>query len=189
MISTRRDILHVLGFLPLLASSASSSAPFRGPMNSDVSALGRYFPQLATMHNGHPLAYLDSAATTLRPWPVLEAMVDFYQSRNANPGQRESGGSLHFMRQRLVEASWRRNRARAGTHAISARSSSLACRDLTPAPEPPRPTSNMTQTLEMARGHPTSIYYSTLKPPFPMRDGDRDSAITIELMKTQCHTR
>jgi cysteine desulfurase / selenocysteine lyase len=92
MISTRRDILHVLGFLPLLASSASSSAPFRGPMNSDVSALGRYFPQLATMHNGHPLAYLDSAATTLRPWPVLEAMVDFYQSRNANPGHQ-----LHFL--------------------------------------------------------------------------------------------
>jgi cysteine desulfurase/selenocysteine lyase len=92
MISTRRDVLHVLGFLPLLASSASSSSPFRGLTNSDVSALGRYFPQLATMHNGHPLAYLDSAATTLRPRPVLEAMVDFYQSRNANPGHQ-----LHFL--------------------------------------------------------------------------------------------
>ena len=32
------------------------------------------------------------------------------------------------MRQRLVEASWRRNRARAETHAISARSSSLTFR-------------------------------------------------------------
>ena len=36
-----------------------------------------------------------------------------------------------YLRQRLVEASWRRNRrnrARAGTHAISARSSSLTFR-------------------------------------------------------------
>jgi len=92
MISTRRDLLHVLGLLPLLASSASSSLPFRGPANFDVSALREYFPQLATTHNMHPLAYLDSAATTLRPRPVLEAMVEFYRSRNANPGHQ-----LHFL--------------------------------------------------------------------------------------------
>lgn len=35
------------------------------------------------MH-GHPLTYLDNAATTHKPWPVLEAMQDFYVHSNSN---------------------------------------------------------------------------------------------------------
>lgn len=92
MNSTRREALYVLGFLPLLERSPVSSFPFRETESPAVAALRSYFPQLATTHNGYPLAYLDSAATTFRPRPVLEAMVDFYQTRNANPGRQ-----LHFL--------------------------------------------------------------------------------------------
>jgi SufS family cysteine desulfurase len=37
--------------------------------------------------NGHRLAYLDSAATTLRPQPVIDALVDYYSTDNANPAK------------------------------------------------------------------------------------------------------
>ena len=44
------------------------------------------FPALAQEINGHRLAYLDSAATTLRPNPVIDAISQFYRTENANPG-------------------------------------------------------------------------------------------------------
>ncbi len=34
--------------------------------------------------NGHPLAYLDSAATTQKPIQVLDAVDDFYRTKNSN---------------------------------------------------------------------------------------------------------
>jgi len=34
--------------------------------------------------NGKPLVYLDSAATSQKPQPVIEAVVDYYQNHNAN---------------------------------------------------------------------------------------------------------
>ncbi len=43
------------------------------------------FPALRQRVNGHPLTYLDSAATTLRPQSVIDALVDFYSTDNANP--------------------------------------------------------------------------------------------------------
>lgn len=92
MNSTRREILRTLGFLPLLAGSHSLYFPHREPSSSAVEAVRAYFPQLTTTHDGHALVYLDSAATALRPRPVLEAILDFYQSRNANPGH-----ELHFL--------------------------------------------------------------------------------------------
>lgn len=92
MNSTRREVLQAFGLLPLLAGWPSSQLPPREPASSAVDAVRAYFPQLATMRDGHPIAYLDSAATALRPRPVLEAILDFYQSRNANPGH-----DLHFL--------------------------------------------------------------------------------------------
>lgn len=41
------------------------------------------FPLLATEVNGHPLAYLDSAATSPRPRAVLDAEREFVESRSA----------------------------------------------------------------------------------------------------------
>ena len=42
------------------------------------------FPVLAQQVQGQPLAYLDNAATTQRPRPVIQAMVDSYQESYAN---------------------------------------------------------------------------------------------------------
>src|SRR5215469_3737148 len=92
MNNTRREVLHNLGFLPLLASCCFSNLPLQQRPTSKVEALRRQFPQLSATHGGHPIAYLDSAATALRPRSVLDAILDFYQSRNANPGQ-----DLHFL--------------------------------------------------------------------------------------------
>jgi cysteine desulfurase/selenocysteine lyase len=57
------------------------------------------FPALNQDVNGKPLAYLDSAATTLRPQPVIDAVSSFYARDNANPG-----GSLHTLARRASAA-------------------------------------------------------------------------------------
>ena len=45
--------------------------------------------------NGHPLAYLDTAATSQRPTEVMNAVMDFYRRDNANPGR-----TLHTLARR-----------------------------------------------------------------------------------------
>jgi cysteine desulfurase/selenocysteine lyase len=45
------------------------------------------FPALRQQINGHPLTFLDSAATTLRPQSVIDALVDYYSTDNANPAR------------------------------------------------------------------------------------------------------
>jgi cysteine desulfurase/selenocysteine lyase len=42
------------------------------------------FPALAQSANGHPLVYLDNAATTQKPRSVIEALTRFYETDNAN---------------------------------------------------------------------------------------------------------
>lgn len=56
------------------------------------------FPALAQQINGKPLAYLDSAATTLRPAPVIEAVAEYYRTENANPS-----ATLHTLARRSAE--------------------------------------------------------------------------------------
>ncbi|MBA2302381.1 MAG: aminotransferase class V-fold PLP-dependent enzyme [Acidobacteria bacterium] len=43
------------------------------------------FPALRQLTHGHQLTYLDSAATTLRPQSVIDAVTSFYSTDNANP--------------------------------------------------------------------------------------------------------
>ena len=42
------------------------------------------FPILARSVNGRRLVYLDSGASSQKPWQVLEAMQRFYERSNAN---------------------------------------------------------------------------------------------------------
>lgn len=42
------------------------------------------FPILQRQVNGHPLVYLDNAATSQKPRQVIQALVDYYQTENAN---------------------------------------------------------------------------------------------------------
>jgi cysteine desulfurase/selenocysteine lyase len=42
------------------------------------------FPILHQQVNGHPLVYLDNAATTQKPQVVIQTLVDYYQTYNSN---------------------------------------------------------------------------------------------------------
>ena len=61
--------------------------------------LASCFPALKQHVNGQRLIYLDSAATAQRPTAVTDAIRDFYNHDNANPGQ-----SLHALARTAFEA-------------------------------------------------------------------------------------
>jgi len=50
----------------------------------DVEAIRKDFPIFETEAHGKPLVYLDSAATSQRPRQVIDRMVRFYETENAN---------------------------------------------------------------------------------------------------------
>ena len=53
-------------------------------MSLDVAALRQQFPILSRKLDGKPLVYLDNAATTQKPQAVIDALVDYYTTCNAN---------------------------------------------------------------------------------------------------------
>ena len=50
----------------------------------DVEAVRRDFPILQEQVNGHPLVYLDNAATTQKPRAVIDAISHYYLHDNSN---------------------------------------------------------------------------------------------------------
>ncbi|OXS77575.1 cysteine desulfurase [Domibacillus enclensis] len=50
----------------------------------NAAELRKYFPILDQEVNGHPLVYLDSAATSQKPVQVIEAVNEYYQKHNSN---------------------------------------------------------------------------------------------------------
>ena len=50
----------------------------------DTARLREDFPILGREVNGHPLVYLDNAATTQKPRAVIEALTRYYETQNAN---------------------------------------------------------------------------------------------------------
>ena len=54
------------------------------PPALDVERIRQDFPILARRVREHPLAYLDNAATTQKPRPVLDALARYYSHGNAN---------------------------------------------------------------------------------------------------------
>jgi cysteine desulfurase/selenocysteine lyase len=50
----------------------------------EVERIREEFPILRQQVNGHPLVYLDNAATTQKPRQVVDALVRYYETTNAN---------------------------------------------------------------------------------------------------------
>lgn len=84
MKSNRRQFLStcaaagIIGRTSVAAEEAQNVAQQLWPSN---------FPALQQRVNEHPLSFLDSAATTLRPQSVIDALVDYYSTDNANPSR------------------------------------------------------------------------------------------------------
>lgn len=53
-------------------------------IDQDIKIIREDFPQLSTRVNGHPLVYLDNAATTLKPKVVIDAITEYYAHEVAN---------------------------------------------------------------------------------------------------------
>ncbi len=79
--ANRRQFLSVCGAATAILgrSAAATSGGWEQPTWPAT------FPALRQRVHGHPLTYLDSAATTLRPQAVIDALVDYYGGDNANP--------------------------------------------------------------------------------------------------------
>ncbi|MEP7257920.1 MAG: cysteine desulfurase [Flavitalea sp.] len=60
------------------------SAPASIANRLDVYQVRRQFPALDRVVKGHPLVYFDNAATSQKPQPVIDALVNYYNSYNAN---------------------------------------------------------------------------------------------------------
>jgi cysteine desulfurase/selenocysteine lyase len=74
--------------LCLSAPVVATDGVLTGAQQSDASAMWpSVFPAVRQSVHGHPLTYLDSAATTLRPQSVIDALVQYYSLDNANPSR------------------------------------------------------------------------------------------------------
>ena len=99
----RREFIGALGaatggaMLPHLESL--TGAVMEPPIGQGPQEWRRLFPALGQTVNGHPLVYLDTAATSLRPTALIDALADFYSKDNANPG-----GTLHTLARRANDA-------------------------------------------------------------------------------------
>jgi cysteine desulfurase/selenocysteine lyase len=65
----------------------------------DVKAIRKDFPALDQLVHGHPLVYLDNAATTQKPRAVIEETSRFYREDNANIHR-----GLHLLSERATAA-------------------------------------------------------------------------------------
>jgi cysteine desulfurase/selenocysteine lyase len=92
---TRREFGQLGGALATLGIGAACAEP---PPASSVQRWRQSFPVLQRSIAGRPLVYLDSAATTQRPRPVLDALLGFYGEDNANPSK-----SQHTLARRAYE--------------------------------------------------------------------------------------
>ncbi|NQW16247.1 MAG: cysteine desulfurase [Chloroflexi bacterium] len=55
-----------------------------GPHGFDIDSVRQQFPILDVEINGHPLVYLDSAATSQKPQVVIDAISNYYARSNSN---------------------------------------------------------------------------------------------------------
>ncbi|MBC7903519.1 MAG: cysteine desulfurase [Gemmatimonadaceae bacterium] len=65
----------------------------------DLIKIRKDFPILSTTVNGKPLVYLDNAATSQKPWPVIRAIESYYTSLNSNVHR-----GVHYLSQKATDA-------------------------------------------------------------------------------------
>ena len=95
----RREFVGALGAAAAGAVVMPGAASIAGAAGAGAEDWRRHFPALAQRVNGRPLVYLDTAATSLRPRQVIDAVSHFYESDNANPG-----ATLHTLARRANDA-------------------------------------------------------------------------------------
>jgi cysteine desulfurase/selenocysteine lyase len=83
--------------------SAAAAVPIREKSATkpsfDVERIREEFPILRTEVHGHPLVYLDNAATSQKPQAVIDALVRYYEGENANIHR-----GVHYLSQIATEA-------------------------------------------------------------------------------------
>jgi cysteine desulfurase/selenocysteine lyase len=80
-------------------SSEAAGSPVGNAFDPvDPASWRSQFPALGQKIGGFPVAYLDTAATSLRPRPVIDSLASFYSGPNANPG-----ATLHTLARRAAE--------------------------------------------------------------------------------------
>ena len=90
-------------------------SPAHAPL--DVARVRADFPALNQLIHGHPLVYLDNAATTQKPHAVLDALRRYYETDNANVHR-----GVHTLSERATEAyEGSREQVRAFLNAASVR--------------------------------------------------------------------
>jgi cysteine desulfurase / selenocysteine lyase len=106
----RRDFLRKVSGATALAASGSLCGPQAGTASAHGTIgstkqlaatfgnLRAQFPIFQQRNQGHPLIYLDSAATAQRPVQVIEAIADYYRRINANPSK-----TLHWLARQSAE--------------------------------------------------------------------------------------
>ena len=71
--------------MPQVGAAPAAAALARSADLLDVARIRADFPILSqTTRGGHPLVYLDNAATSQKPRQVIDAVARFYESSNAN---------------------------------------------------------------------------------------------------------
>ena len=86
-------------------SVTNQSATGKPAGGLDVERIREDFPILARDVYGKPLVYLDNAATSQKPRQVIEALVRYYESYNANIHR-----AVHCLGRRLPRHTRRRER-------------------------------------------------------------------------------
>ena len=68
------------------AGPGTAAVPSETPaaIQLDVAKIRQDFPLLRQMVNGHPLVYLDNAATSQKPQVVIDSLVNYYTTENSN---------------------------------------------------------------------------------------------------------
>jgi cysteine desulfurase/selenocysteine lyase len=100
--------------------SAAAAVPIRDKAASfDVERIRKGFPILRTKVHGHPLVYLDNAATSQKPREVIDALVRYYEGENANIHR-----GVHYLSQIATEE-FERARETVRTFVNAARASEI----------------------------------------------------------------